>query len=421
MGALLSQGVLMSDKDYLEPQDIDFTQICSQFGTPTYIYGTARISSNYKSMRAAFDNIQHRIMYSASALANLSILRYLNTLNSGLHAVSLGQVHMALYAGFKPDEIIYTPSSVNIGRIATAVEWGVHFTIDSNSLLNKFGQKFGSSKSCIIRLNPNIVTSEEAVDSPDKTMISKFGISHDRLDEMLEIIDKYGIEVRGLHFHCGSAINNDAYFHKAILKLFTLATRLPQVDLIDLGGGFAQLADINSDEMPIARHGEILADAVKSFKAKTSREINIWLEPGQLLVGNAGYFLTRVEDIKIVGDTTLIGVDTGFNHFLIPKLDGHFHEIINISNSTAEKATYTVAGNTSREDFLGIDLEISEVRSGDILCIMNAGAYGFSMASNFDSRCRPAEVLFHKGRAYLIRTREIFDDLLRNQPASNLF
>lgn len=411
----------MSDKDYLEPQNIDFTQICSQFGTPTYVYGTARISRNYKSFQSAFDNLQHRIMYSASALANISILRYLNTLNSGLHAASLGQVHMALYAGFKPDEIIYTPSSVNIGRIATAAEWGVHFTIDSNSLLTKFGEKFGSSKSCIIRLNPNIMASEEAADSHEKHSISKFGISYNRLDEMLEIIDKYGIEVRGLHFHCGPAINNDAYFHKAILELFTLAARLPQVDLIDLGGGFAQLHEANSDVMPITRHGEILTDAVKSFKAKTSREINIWFEPGQIIVGDSGFFLTRVEDIKIVGDTTLIGVDTGFNHFRIPKLDGHYHEIINISNSAGDKATYTVAGNTSREDFIGIDLEISEVRSGDILCIMNAGAYGFSMSSNFDSRGRPAEVLFHKGRTYLIRTREIFDDLLRNQPASNLF
>jgi diaminopimelate decarboxylase len=244
---------------------------------------------------------------------------------------------------------------------------------------------------------------------------SKFGISILQMRHLLRVIQTYDIQVVGLHIHTGSDILNYEAFLRGTEIIFEASEDFPNLDFIDFGSGFKvayREGDVTTD---IESLGEELSKRFKLFCEQRGKALELWFEPGKFLVSEAGYFLSKVNVIKTTPATVFVGVDTGLNHLIRPMMYDSYHTIENISNDGATPRVYTIVGYICETDTFGTDRKLNEVREGDIIAIKNAGAYGFSMASNYNSRFRPAEVIVRGEQDYLIRKREDKDDLLRNQ------
>jgi diaminopimelate decarboxylase len=217
-----------------------------------------------------------------------------------------------------------------------------------------------------------------------------------------------------LHIHTGSEIE-DVALAKGIEVLLGMADRFPDLECIDLGGGFKVPYKPGEKGSNIEEAGKTVANAFNEYEKKTGKHFQVWFEPGKFLVSESGYLVTTVNVLKPSNSTIFAGVDTGLNHFIRPMFYGAYHIIENITNPAGSVKNYTVTGNICETDTFAEDRSLPEIREGDYLVFKNAGAYGYEMASNYNSRFRPAEVLVIEGKANLIRKREEFDDLLRNQ------
>jgi diaminopimelate decarboxylase len=244
---------------------------------------------------------------------------------------------------------------------------------------------------------------------------SKFGIPVDQIELILDIVGKYDLKVYDLHIHTGSEIKDVDVFVKGIGILFDLIPRFHDLRFIDLGGGFKVPYKDGDTETDIPALASKVAEALKSHPNPGGRPLQVWFEPGKFLVSECGYFITKVNVIKQTDAATFVSVDSGFNHLIRPMFYDAYHRIVNISNPHGEPRRYSVVGNICETDTFAWDRSISEVREGDYLAFCNAGAYGFEMSSNFNSRYKPAEVLVREGKPHLIRRRDDFNDLLRNQ------
>ena len=400
--------------DHYQLQGIDMLDICQEFGSPLLVYDGEKIREKYLEMTEAFHGLNCRIKYPVKALSNLNILKLMKVLGAGLDTVSIQEVQLGLLAGFEPQEIIFTPNCVSIEEIKSAVELGVMINIDNISILEQFGHEYGNTVPCCLRFNPHI---SAGGNNKIKTghIDSKFGISVYQKRHVQRIIQANDIRVIGLHVHTGSDIlNPNAYLQSAEI-MFELAHEFDQIEFIDFGSGFKvayKAGDITTNVQDV---GEKLRQAYKAFTQEYGREVELWFEPGKYMVSESGYFLMKVNVIKPTPATVFVGVDSGLNHFIRPMMYGSYHQIFNVSNPQGTKRVYTVVGYICETDTFASDRKISEVREGDILCLKNAGAYGYAMSSNYNSRYRPAEVLIWKGKAHLIRKRETQEDLMRNQ------
>lgn len=232
---------------------------------------------------------------------------------------------------------------------------------------------------------------------------------------ILKVVSTYNLNVVGLHMHTGSDILDAEVFLRAAEILFDAAKNFTNLDFIDFGSGFKvayKEGDITTD---IEEVGQKLSAAFNEFCEAYGRKLQMWFEPGKFLVSESGVFLTKTNVVKTTPATVFAGVDSGMNHLIRPMMYDAYHEIVNVSNTSGTKRVYTVVGYICETDTFGLDRKLSEVKEGDILAFKNAGAYSFSMASNYNSRLRPAEVLIYEGKAHLIRKREEFEDLLKNQ------
>ena len=328
--------------------------------------------------------------------------------------VSVNEARLALHAGFEPKDIMFTSNSVSIDEVAEAVALGIHINLDNLSILEKFGKRFGSSYPCCVRLNPGILAGGNLKISTGHNK-SKFGIPVAQLAEVKELANRYQILITGLHIHTGSEITDVDVFMKMAEILFSWALDFPRVTVLDFGGGFKVPYKPGDVETDMKKLGEKINGAFADFASKTGRELEMWIEPGKFIVSEAGLLLTEVTVLKKNPNITFVGVNTGLNHLLRPMMYDAFHEIVNITNPLGALNTYTVVGNICETDTLGADRPLNEVREGDVLAIKNAGAYGFSMASQYNARVRPAELLITKGKAHLIRQRETLEDLMRGQ------
>jgi diaminopimelate decarboxylase len=393
---------------------VKMLDIATEFGAPVYVYDTNKIALQYKKLAKAFEGTKVKLNYACKALSNISILKYMHSLGSGLDAVSIQEIHLGLHAGFAPHQILFTPNCVSFEEIKDAVELGVRINIDSTSMLEQFGHFYGNTIPCCVRLNPHIMAggnNHTSVGHAD----SKFGISIYQMSHVHRIVNTYKMKIDGLHMHTGSDILDADVFMRGAELLFEVATDFKDLEFIDFGSGFKvsyKEGDITTD---IHILGQKLSEKFLAFCKNYGKELELWFEPGKFLVSESGYFLVRVNVIKQTTSTVFAGVDSGQNHLLRPKLYDAYHHITNLSNPDGIKRIYSVVGYICETDTFAWDRQISEIKEGDILCFHNAGAYGFSMSSNYNSRYRPAEVLIHKGTAHLIRTRESFDDLLKNQ------
>jgi len=395
----------------------DLLSITEEFSSPVYVYDADKIISQYQRLTDAFKVNELRIHYAVKALSNISILKLLGSLGCGLDTVSVQEVRLGLKAGVDPSKIIYTPNGVSLEEIEEVVQLGAQINIDNLSVLEQFGTKHPETPVCI-RINPHVMAGGNSKISVGH-IDSKFGISIHQMPHLLRIVENTGMHINGIHMHTGSDILDIGVFLYASEILFEAAKNFKELEFIDFGSGFKVPYREGDIETDIEDLGAQLTQKFKKFCKEYGRELALAFEPGKYLVSESGKFLAKVNVIKQTTSTVFAGIDSGFNHLIRPMFYGSHHEITNISNPNAKPRFYSVVGYICETDTFGNNRRISEIREGDILSFSNAGAYCFSMASNFNSRYRPAEVLWYNGKAHLIRERETFEDLTRHQVEVN--
>ena len=389
-------------------------QLATEFGSPLYIYDAEKIAFQYNRLQNAFSKVERfKVHYAVKALSNVSVLKHLKSLGSGLDTVSLQEVQLGLYAGVEPKDIIYTPNGVSMEEIEEVAQLGVQINIDNLSILEQFGTKHPNIQVCI-RINPHVMAGGNANISVGH-IDSKFGISIHQLPHILRIIENTKMHINGIHMHTGSDILDVEVFLYAAEILFETAKNFKELDFIDFGSGFKVPYKKDDIETNVEEFGKKLTKRFLAFEKEYGRPLTLAFEPGKFLVSEAGYFLAKVNVVKQTTSTVFAGIDSGFNHLIRPMLYGSQHHIENISNPKGKERYYSVVGYICETDTFASNRRITEIHEGDILCFRNAGAYCFSMASNYNSRLKPAEVLWKDGKGHLIRERETFDDILRNQ------
>lgn len=388
--------------------------IANEFGSPVYVYDSEKIISQYKRLTHAFKNVENlRLHYAVKALSNLSVLKLFNKLGSGLDTVSIQEVKLGLEAGVEPSKIIYTPNGVSIEELEEAIGLGVQINIDNLVVLEQFGTKHPDVPVCI-RINPHVMAGGNTNISVGH-IDSKFGISIHQMPHVLRIVENTKMHINGVHMHTGSDILDiDVFLHAAEI-LFEVAENFKDLEFLDFGSGFKVPYHDNDIQTDIDELGKKLTKRFNAFCKSYGRDLTLAFEPGKFLVSEAGMFLVKVNVVKQTTSTVFAQVDSGFNHLIRPMLYGAQHNIINVSHPNRKKRFYSVVGYICETDTFANNKMISEISEGDILAFKNAGAYCQTMASNYNSRYRPAEVLFHKGEAHLIRKRETFEDLVKNQ------
>jgi diaminopimelate decarboxylase len=397
-----------------EIQRVSIDQLSQTFGTPLYVYDGEKIVEQIKTLKQAFAPVKHKIKYAVKALTNVAVLKLIREAGAGADVVSIFEAQLAMRAGFQPHEIMFTPNGVAFSEIQAAVRLGLLINVDNLPTLEKFGQTYGASYPVGLRLNPHIMAGGNLKISTGHKH-SKFGISIEQLSEILAIVKKYNINIQNLHIHTGSEITDVEVYLKMADVLFETANNFPTLKAIDFGGGFKVRYKEGDTVTDIVKLGNELCSRFSSYCKQTGSDLELWIEPGKFLVSEAGYLITTANVVKETPSITFVAVDTGLNHLIRPMMYDAYHEIINGSNVSGETRTYNIVGNICETDTLGADRELNTVREGDLIVIKNAGAYGYSMASNYNSRPRPAEVLIKNGKAELVRKRETLEDLLNGQ------
>ncbi len=388
--------------------------IANEFGSPVYVYDTETIINQYNRLSNAFKQVPNlRLNYATKALSNIAILKLMNALGSGLDTVSVQEVKLGLAAGFSAERIIFTPNGVSLAEIEEVAALGAQINIDNLSVLEQFGAKYPDIPVCI-RVNPHVMAGGNTNISVGH-IDSKFGISIHQIPHIMRIVENTGMHINGIHMHTGSDILDIDVFLYASEILFEAAKNFRNLEFIDFGSGFKVPYKPGDIETNIEELGEKLTARFNEFCIEYGRELTLAFEPGKFLVSESGYFLAKVNVVKQTTSTVFAQVDSGFNHLIRPMLYGSQHEIENISNPKGRERFYSVVGYICETDTFANNRHINEISEGDVLCFKNAGAYCFTMASNYNSRYRPAEVLWYENKAHLIRKRETFDDLLHNQ------
>jgi diaminopimelate decarboxylase len=388
--------------------------IANQYGTPLFVYDAAHITKQYQKLTNAFAKTDVKIFYACKALTNINILKHIKNIGCSIDCSSINEVKFALLADFEPKNILYTSNGIHFTEIEEAQTHGVHINIDSLSNLEKFGQKFGHTYPVGIRLRPNIMAGGNLKVSTGHDN-SKFGIPVDQLDKILALVSKHKLHIQNLHIHTGSDIKDVDIFVKGIEVLFDIIPSFKELESIDLGGGFKVPYKMDDTETDMPLLAQKVNEAFSNHPNPDGKHLQVWFEPGKFLVSGAGYLVTEVNVIKETTAATFVGINSGFNHLIRPMFYDAYHKIENISNPTGNEKKYTVTGYICETDTFAWGRKLHEVREGDLLVFYNAGAYGFEMSSNFNSRFKPAEVLVKDDKAILIRRRDEFEDLLRNQ------
>jgi diaminopimelate decarboxylase len=398
-------------------QSLSHTQLAelaNRFGTPVYVYHAEKIKEQYEALQTAFEGCRARFFYACKALTNINILKYVESLGANIDCVSINEVKLAIKAGFTPERILFTPNCVDFAEIEAGKDLGVNLNIDNISILEQFGAKYGGSYPICIRFNPHIMGGGNYKISTGH-IDSKFGISIHQMRHIERVVKSTGLNVKGVHMHTGSDIKDINVFIAGLEIMFEVAAHFPDLTFIDLGSGFKVPYHEDDVRTDVQALGAKVKAAFDAYAKETGKELDVWFEPGKYLVSEAGYFVVKANVVKQTTATVFVGVNSGFNHLIRPMFYEAYHRIENISNPFGNPRIYTVVGHICETDTFAWDRTLPEVREGDYLVFYNAGAYGFEMSSNFNSRLKPAEVLVKDGEAVLIRKRDEFEDLLRNQ------
>lgn len=398
---------------YVLTDGVDPLELCREFGTPLYVYDAAVMERQYRRITAAYSYPKFRVHYACKALSNLSVLRFFRKLGAALDCVSIGEVNLGLRAGFAPKDILYTPNFAGIEEYEEAVKTGVKINLDAIPMLENWGLHHKDVPICI-RINPHLMAGGNEKISVGH-IDSKFGISIHQLPHVLRIVENQGLKVEGLHMHTGSDILDVDVFLRGAEILLEAARKFPDLQYIDLGSGYKVPYKPDDIETDIEEVGEKLSLFFAEFCKEYGRELTLMIEPGKFLVSESGYLFAKCTLVKQTTSTAFVGLETGFNHLIRPMFYGSYHKIVNVTEPTFKPRIYNVVGNICETDTFAVDRRIAEVVEGDVIGFYNAGAYGYTMSSNFNCRPRPAEVLIYKGKAHLIRERETFGDIIRGQ------
>ena len=396
--------------------DVSAEDLIKEFESPLYVYEEDTIRARARELKNAITYDNKEIKFACKANTNIEIMKVLKEEGMGIDAVSPGEIFAALKAGFEKDRILFTTNNVLWDEIEYAASNDIMANLDSLSQLKMFGRKFPGRDICI-RINPNVGAGHHnhvITGGPE----SKFGINYTRVDDIKEITRKSGLRIKGIHQHIGSGILDPEIFIKAMGVLLDTAKNFEGLSFIDFGGGIGVPYQENEERMDIRVLGKRIADEFENFCSRYGRELKLVIEPGRYLVAESGFLLGTVASVKEGEKHRFIGINTGFNHLVRPAMYGSFHQILHAGKPYGARESQVIAGNlcesgdTFTRDEEGIvDRDLPHFKEGDIVCICNAGAYGYSMASYYNSRPRPAEVLVKGSRARLIRRRETFEDI----------
>jgi diaminopimelate decarboxylase len=394
--------------------EIDAESLAREYGTPLYVYEEEVIRSRFADLLKAIPYPALRIHYACKANSNIEILKLLRSLGANAETVSRGEILLAFKAGFAPHQILHTCSNISADELRFVIDSGVVVNLDSLGQLRHYGDWYSAphQRGCSpgaavsIRINggigagyhPHVITG-----GPD----SKFGIDVSQLDEAKALAEKVHLRNVGVHQHIGSNVLDAALLVEAMKTALDSAATFKGLEFVDLGGGLG--VPYRPDEKPldVRQFGALAAELFDLFCRRYGKKLSMVLEPGRYLVAEAGTLVATVTDVKRTPFHTFVGVDTGFNHLVRPAMYGSYHPILNASRVDGQAEVVCVAGNLCEAgDLLARDRAITECREGDTIAILNAGAYGFSMSSNYNARPRPAEVMVCGGRARVIRPRE---------------
>jgi len=390
--------------------------LAERFGTPLYVTDEDVIVQNYRRIRDAFNgHLETRVHYACKANSNLAVLRILEREGASIDAVSAGEVFLCLKAGFQPGRIMFTGTSVRTDELEWLVGKGVEVNLDSTSAIERLAGFYKGRVA--LRMNPEVGAGHhEHVITGVKD--SKFGIPQAQAVDAVVRAKKLGLEVVGLHIHIGSGILTKGPFMLAAGKIIEIAQEVEEgagvrLEWIDIGSGFGTPYRPGEGAMDIeAVAGEICSLFKRRLPGKTLR-----IEPGRSIVADSTVLLTRANTVKRTDVKNYVGVDAGFNLLIRPAFYGSYHHVVIADRADAPATVkYDIAGPLCESgDLLARDRELPEVSEGDLLAVLDAGAYGFSMASRYNSRPLCAEVLVKGRRAHVIRERESFEDLLKGQ------
>ncbi|WP_462247515.1 diaminopimelate decarboxylase [Ekhidna sp.] len=389
------------------------------YGSPLYVYDADQMMNNYKQFVKAFKVDKLKVHYACKALNNQAVLKLFKSAGAGLDCVSIEEVHLGLHAGFSADDILFTPNNISTEEYEQAIELGVKINVDNLYTLEYFGMNHPNIP-IYIRINPHLMAGGNQNISVGH-IDSKFGISIHQVPNIERIVKKLNINVMGVHVHTGSDILDADVFIKAAELVFSVVEKFDTVTHIDFGSGFKVAYKPDDLHTDITSFGKKFSKSFNDFCKKQGKDYTLEFEPGKFMVSNAGYFIAKSNLIKQTTSCTFVGLDTGFNHLIRPMFYNSYHHIENLTNPTGENKVYNVVGYVCETDSFASDRIIPEVRKGDLLVFKNAGAYCATMASNYNSRPRPAEVLIFKGKDHLVKRRETIEDLLSTQVETNIF
>jgi len=402
---------------------VSVKELAQKYDTPLYVVSEKRIRDNYNRLfDALISGYKYvRVYYAAKANSNLTVLKILQSQGAYLDTVSPGEVFMGLVCGYSPDRIMFTGTSVRNDELKMLADANITVNIDSLSELERL-LKIGVPQVLSFRVNPEVGAGHHPhciTAGPD----SKFGLLEEETIQAYAIAKRARVERFGIHMHIGSGILDLEPYVQAVDKLLGIAKRVHDevgitFEFIDIGGGFGVPYKPEDPEFDCAAFA---AKVVALFKTKIAEyglgKPYLFVEPGRYLVCDASILLTTVNTVKVTPSKKFVGVDAGFNTLVRPTMYGSYHQIL-VSNKlgASEKETYDVVGPICESgDALAKDRQLPKVEEGDVLAVLNAGAYGFSMSSNYNARPRAAEVMIRQGKPIVIREREQLDNLTASQ------
>jgi diaminopimelate decarboxylase len=383
------------------------------YGLPLFVYDAGSIEHQIETLRRAFDVPDLEIHYACKALSTIGILKHIYAHGCGMDTVSPGEIEMALQAGVPPSRISFTPSGVHMDEYAYAIAKGVHIHVDQLHVLEWLDQHYPGTV-VTLRFNPGIEAGGHT-----KLQVgsagSKFGFLSSQTEEVKKRTESLSLRISGVHMHLGSDISDAQSFDQAYEYLLKVALLWSDsIDHVNLGGGFKIPYHPQDHVIDITSFGNQVSERFHQFCKDLGRNITMVLEPGKYLVSRAGGLLMKVTGVREEGHRPMVFVSSGFNHFLRPMSYGAYHHLINLTNPEGAIRNYDIVGYLCETDTFAINRPLPEVRSGDVLCLLNAGAYGYTMASHYNGRPRPAEVLVYPdGTHSLIRRAETIEDVLR--------
>ena len=404
-------------------EDVSIQEISAKIGTPFYLYSYATLKRHFQVFNSAFEGVSKLICFSAKANTNLAVLKIFSDMGCGLDIVSGGELYRGLKAGFSPDRIVYSGVGKRVDEIDYALETGIlMFNVESPVELELINRRAGELKKrapVAIRVNPDVDPKTHPYISTGLKK-NKFGINTEAAIESYRMADSFDhVDVVGIDCHIGSQITETKPFESALISLKILINDLKQkgtdIKYLDMGGGLG-ITYADETPPPLSEYAGTITQQLKGM------DIQLILEPGRVLVGNAGILVTKVLYRKSGDEKNFVIVDAGMNDLLRPTLYNAFHAIEPVVNSKKNLIVADVVGPICESsDFLAVDRSICDVESGDLLAVMSAGAYGYVMSSNYCSRPRVAEVMVKGDRFHVIKTRENYEDLVRGESLPTFF